>query len=116
MLEADQAPTFSHRRVDADVAGVVQQVQLAVADDAPRKGVQIDAILELESLDQRSDLIFLVADDRMMQTETYIGRFAGGEAGEPCDGQSDALSFVGPFDWKDEDAVPLSGAVWKRRC
>src|SRR4029077_5549120 len=112
VLEADETPTFSHRRVDAHVASIVQQVQLAVVENAAGERVQVKPLLESEPLDKRFELFPLrLAHDRVMQAQAHVGRLAGGKPGEPLDGQVDALSFVGPAGVEhDEGALRIRKA------
>ena len=106
MLAADQPPAFSHRRVDADVTGIVQQVQCLIVDDATGQRVDVHTLLQAKPLDQRFDLLPLsFARDRMVQAQPDIGRLACGKPCKSFDGQIDALSLVEPAGVEDDEGV-----------
>src|SRR5215471_5441026 len=79
MFKAHQAPALAHCRVDSYVAGVVQQVQLAVANRDRSQRAHEDAVLDSMLSDEFCNPFFVrIAPDGVMQAQPDMRGFVRG--------------------------------------
>ena len=112
VLEADEPPAFAHRRIDPDVTGVVEQVELVVADNLATERVHRQPLAEPALPNHRPELSFgCIAHDGVVEAQPDVRRLAGDEHGEPADGEVDAFALVGPARIEDDKRLAGVGEV-----